>query len=283
MNKVREVARSAVNFIADNGIQVAETLLFLILIILILSAKIFSWSTLFLYWLIEKFGIDTLSPLLDSGVGGIIFLIILIVALDWFVREKINKDKVMNWGNRYHDYPYWWYLYCAKVLGFKQCSLIRVPIYMQFKLIVNDVFDNYPFDENLFREMEDESEIKIDTRDITGAGVINLILEDTYPIKLEQIPVEKRALPLIRISRNDAEHLERHYSRKFVEAVANQMRHLDAGVSIDVYATTNPKNTKYIVEEAFKMGGRGNISHLYVYQQSSENGRIFEPKGHKIY
>ena len=271
------------NFVTGNGIQIAETVLLVVPFFLLLSAKIYSGSELIFDWLIEKLEIEALSSLLNSISGGIIFTIILIAAIDWVIREKINKGKVMNRGDRYHDYPYWWYVYCAKVLGFKQCSLIRVPIYMQFKLIVNDVFDNYPFDENLFRELAGEPEIKIHTDDVAGAGVINLILEDTYPIKLEQIPAEKRALPMIRISRNDDEHLERHYSKKFVEAVANQMRQLNAGVSINIYATTNPKNTKYIVEEAFKMGGRGNISHLYVYQQSSDNGRIFEPKGYKIY
>ena len=75
-------------------------------------------------------------------IAALLFLLILFK----FVRAK-NKEKTFNKGSQYHNHSYSWYWFCSKILGYSKCSLIRVPIYMQFKLAINDVFDDYVVEE----------------------------------------------------------------------------------------------------------------------------------------
>lgn len=52
---------------------------------------------------------------------------------------------------------------------------------------------------------------------------------------------------------------------------------------LNIYATTNPMNTKMLAHKVFTQGDRGNIKHLYVFQQEREEPRSYEKKGHKIF
>ena len=58
---------------------------------------------------------------------------------------------------------------------------------------------------------------------------------------------------------------------------------LENGVTVNVFATTNPMNTINIASRVFKNADRGNIDSLYVYKQKNIGGREFESKGKKIY
>lgn len=197
--------------------------------------------------------------------------------------RKHNKEASMNLRNVYHNYPYFWYCYCAKFLGIGNCDLVLVPIYMQFKLVIQSIFNNYPLNENDYPVMVDEPDIKVTkTNWSSNLHEINMILEDTYQIEIEQIPSEKNKLPTIKVSRNDGS-VGRHFSPKFIESVINETRGLSNGVRVNVYATTNPLNTYNIAKRAFRNATRGNIAELYVYQQESTGDRLFKDKGRKIY
>ena len=104
---------------------------------------------------------------------------------------------------------------------------------------------------------------------------INFILEDTYAIEQQQIPASKRELPTVRISRNAGKRNGRHYSSKFIEATVDAVREFNQNIVVNVYATTNPMNTLHIARNAFASADRGNIKHLYVYQQSNREPRNF--------
>lgn len=196
--------------------------------------------------------------------------------------RKINKRFVMNKLLVYHDYPFWWYWFCAKILGIKKCNLILVPIYMQYKLVINSVFDEYPLDDNDYPESDDEITI-IEKNTDAGKNEINVILEDTYTIDYDQIPSQKRNLYTIKISRNNGLSNGRHFSSYFIESITNVIRKREFVDIINIYATTNPKNTLYIAKHVFALDYRGNINHLYVFQQKKDAGRPFSCKGHKIY
>lgn len=73
--------------------------------------------------------------------------------------RKYNYDKSVsvNKFNCYHNYPLPWYLFCAKILNIKNCNLILVPIYMQFKLISRNVFEHFPLNESEYPPEKDES------------------------------------------------------------------------------------------------------------------------------
>ena len=52
---------------------------------------------------------------------------------------------------------------------------------------------------------------------------------------------------------------------------------------VNVYATTNPLNTKNIASSAFKLGGRDNFNEVSVFQQERDGIRKFNNKGIVVY
>lgn len=258
------------------------------LVIVAFGVYILDISSLFKNYLMEyelkpEIGNIILYYLLN--IGNIGFLIVLLGGLLKIFRE-FNKDFIMNSSNVYHDYPFFWYWFCARILGIKKCNLILVPIYMQFKLVIEDIFNEYPLDEADFPVIKDEVDSaveKINTGMDMELSEMNLILEDTYVIELRQIPFSKKNLPTIKISRNINNDHTRHFSPKFIQKISEEIRKLPQINRINIYATTNPMNTLRIIRTTFKMADRGNVDHIFVYQQENKGIRVFCEKGYKIY
>jgi len=218
--------------------------------------------------------------LLQSGnwvIGGIATVTLLLKF------RKLNKDKMFNTMNVYHDYSYAWYWFCAKILGYKKCNLKLVPIFMQFKLALNDTFNVYYVGEEDDYPVKEEEIIninKLSCNPITNE--INLVFADTYPIIKEQIPRNQRDLSTIFISRNQGD-FNRYFSPQFIGTINNEVRQLPRNVKrVNIYATTNPKHTLKIASSAFKLADRGNIDKLVVFQQGKDGARRFERKGRTI-
>lgn len=207
---------------------------------------------------------------------------IFLFVLALFAVRKWNKDYMFNKGNEYKNYPYCWYWICSKILGYTECNLILVPIYMQFKLIIRDTFCKYYCGE-LDKKPDDIISVqKINFEDVSNE--VNIIIADTYPLEMNQIPTGKRSKPTIIISRdNDTDH-NRYDSPELVQNVVNEVRNLPIKVkSINIYATTNPCNTMKIVKNAFKLGGRSNLDSITVFQQNRTSRRKFEKKGVSVF
>ena len=197
---------------------------------------------------------------------------------------KLNQGFIMNGKRVYHDYCYGWYWLCAKILGIKSCDLVLVPIYMQFKLVIRATFSDYPLDETEYPLIQNESESTItELNHDKQTREINLVLEDTYVINEQQIPKSKQGYRTIKISRNNGADSSRHFSQKYIDTIIICVRSMRRKVTINIFATTNPLNTKHIANRAFGLGERGNIEHLYVFQQSKDGRRMFESKGHKVF
>ena len=198
--------------------------------------------------------------------------------------RKRNSESIINKGNRYHLTGYFYYWICSKILGFKKCSLILVPIYLQFKLTINSVFEEYRVgNDDDYRKIEDEEiSVKVKFNNNKYTKEVNLILIDTYDITYTQIPKDKHNLTTINISRKDVDGI-RSYSPNFIYKITEEVRKLPYCVKkINIYATTNPKHTELIARNVFQLGNRGNIESLIVFQQKSSGKRIFD-KGYKIY
>lgn len=274
--------KKCISFVKDNFFIIAEIIVFII---------IAYGLSLVPNTLVEKFSeptgfADIFFSIIVSCYGKIgIWLIV--SAMIYGKMRKFNADLVMNKGNRYHCSCYCWYWFCSHILGIKKCNLILVPIYLQFKLVINDVFEEYPFDEKRFPTLSQDT-VTVEELVPAATGVndseINLVLEDTYPIEINQIPERKRNLFTIKISRNRPDNIgQRYYSTQFIETVQSIVRHLPDSITVNIFATTNPVNTRYIAQNTFQLANRGNIECLYVYQQSSVGNRNFESRGHKIY
>lgn len=197
-----------------------------------------------------------------------------------------NKNIVLNRGNYYHNYPLWWYRYCSLVLGIKSCNLVLVPIYMQFKLVINAVFSDFPLIESDYPLVKENSKSKVVWHNVEQSEQeINVILEDTYKVDISQLPGSKRSLKTVKISRDEFIDGNRRYNPLFCEAVNSVIRSIPTIEVVNIFATTNPKHTIEIARKVFLQAKRGNVNALYIYNQDDKvkATRAFEEKGHKVY
>lgn len=110
----------------------------------------------------------------------------------------------------------------------------------------------------------------------------NLIIADTYPINKEQIPENKRNLDSIWIKRENSSISTRVYSPKLINEVSENVALIQkAGAKINLYLTTNTKNTEKIVKDVFMKGDRSSYE-IEIFLQESNGGRKFKEKGIKV-
>lgn len=272
--------KKCIDFITCNVRQLIEVLLIMVAVAI---PWVIDLKELFKDYLANSsLAPDNIIYHMAIAYGGYVASIFLTLFLLVSIR-KFNENHVMNRRIEPHDYCFFWYFFCAKVLGIKKCNLVHVPIHMQFKLVIRGTFEEYPLvDEEFPVSKVDECRVSKVNSD-TSKGEINIILEDTYIIEDCQIPESKKDLFSLRISRNDGKNKVRHYSENFVQEVTNALGEFERIPIANVYATTNPKNTYQIARRVFAIKGRGNIDRLYVFQQHGEGQRGFEPRGHKIF
>ena len=229
------------------------------------------------------------SPDFDTAVyyylmkaGNIsIGILLFVYALFKFVRS-LNKETVLNKGNRYHNHSYAWYWFCSSVLGYESCNLILVPIHMQMKLVIRDTFKHYPIDEDMFPKGNDEVFVEC-SNGKKEADEINLVLEDTHFISDKQINKAYSTIQTIRISRKIENEGTRSYSNFFVDQVVSTLRGLPEETIVNIFATINPKHCFEISKKGIALANRGNLKHVNVFQQTDfSEKRSFEVK-HKIY
>ena len=220
----------------------------------------------------------------NKPITSVLFFIIAI-----FVSSKLNKDIILNSGNQYHRHSYLYYWLCSHILRIKSCSLIRIPIYMQFLLINRDTFTNYDFGESeLYKEIEEEliETKKINITNENYTKWINVVISDTYQIEDGILPSSVLSNSTIIIQRKNNEvDKTRVYSHPLITTVRNCINTIGGKHSLNIFATTNAKNTYYLVNNVFKAAGRDNIEQLRVYSQpyGEKNVWKFEDKGIKIF
>lgn len=213
--------------------------------------------------------------------GGNVYIGVVLFFMIASMFHRMNEGRTLNRGNRYHEHTMIWYWLCSKVLGYGTCSLVRVPIATQFKLVLDDTFDKYDFGD-IAEEADEDAEIETSpSPNTTGFPSssdqirwVNLLISDTYPIIIDLLPDDccENSTVIVRRMANK-ESFARRYSPKLVDSVTNVVRSLPQGSCVNVFATTNPKNTYEIINKVFKTGGRDNISALYVYKQQDGNSK----------
>lgn len=218
---------------------------------------------------------------------GDVFLGLGLVFLLYFFLLKKNSSETINNGNRYHNHPYFYYWICSHILGYKKCSLILVPIYMQIKLVINDTFKEFDYgEEELYSNDNDISFSvrKTNLENLDSSIQVNIVISDTYNIKEIYLPHIYLSNPTITIEKvySSNEH-SRVYSPKLIQIISNEILSIP-GKQINLFATTNAKNTYYITKSVFKKADRNTIKDLYVFQaeKKNENDWVFKENGHRI-
>ena len=273
--------RKLINNISSNERQIIEML---VLVIAVIIPCFVNLQDIFKEYLNDH----PLSPdnfiwhiaiMRGEHVESVILFFAVLIAI-----RKFNQGYTMNRKRLYHDYCYSWYWFCAKILGIKSCDLVLVPIHMQFKLVIRATFSEYPLDEKEYPVDDTESDIIVSIfNSEEQSREVNLILEDTYTIDEKQIPKTKSGLRTIKVSRNNGNDNAHHFSQKYIDKITNVIAELKGKPNINIFATTNLMNTKHIAKRVFGSGERGNVEHLYVFQQEKDGRRCFDNNGKKIY
>lgn len=255
----------------------------LILICLPISLSvIFPFTDLF-YSLISIIGIEVeylekflISVLLNDNVisiilGGILSLILFLLL------RRINREQLFNKGNIYFNQSYFCYYLGGKILGYGKVTLVKVPIQIQYKLVVNEVFNEILVDSNAITKDEEVRVLQLNMNQVSNE--INFILSDTYLTRLNELPLEKAHLPTIIIERTTEFDGIRTINQSFINEVRKQTNFYSREFEqINLFATTNTNHNKVIFEQCFKNGNRTGFNKIAIYEQksiSNESGRTF--------
>ena len=218
---------------------------------------------------------------------GDVFLGLGLVFLLYFFLLRKNSSETINNGNRYHNHPYFYYWICSHILGYKKCSLILVPIYMQIRLVINDTFKEFDYgEEELYSNDNDISfNVKKTNFEHQDSSIqVNIVISDTYNINEIYLPHTYLSNPTITIEReHSSDENSRVYSPKLIQILSNEILSIP-GKQINLFATTNAKTTYYITKSIFKKADRNTIEKLYVFQaeKKNENDWVFNNTAHKI-
>lgn len=228
------------------------------------------------YGILSLFTIDTTS--LDYAIKSItsnekIISIICGIILSVFLYFRIkraNTEKLFNTGNGYHDYPLMIYWIGGKILGYGKVTLVRVPIYLQYKLLLADIFPNTIVDSDV--ENKEKAVNVIEKNMEQPSDEINLILMDTYKITEDQIPLTKKDLPTIIIQNGTDFGGHRFFNPEFVRMIREKTNLYSRTFKIvNIYSTTNTNHNEAIINKCFKNGNRTGFKNITVYQANRED------------
>ena len=169
------------------------------------------------------------------------------------------------------------------VVAFDEKDGLKIPnalcLHINFHIIILSLYTDLEIDK---KENDTISVSKSNFSHETDE--VNVMISDTYPLSLSQLPEIKKNIPTLLISRNNTNDVNRYDSPELVRCVVNEVRSLNNNIKkVNVYATTKPLNTKNIASSAFKLGGRDNFNEVRVFQQERDGIRKFNNKGIVVY
>lgn len=216
---------------------------------------------------------------INGDITNIIIKIIIVICLYFLINRHNNEIEFLN-GDVYGNVPFFFY-YIAKYLGYKKISMIRKPYDIQFKILKKGLFDV------LDDEIVEDNDVKAYTNKeefnySNNLRECNLVIQDTYPISKEQLPESKRKFDTIWIKREKSKIGTRVYSPNLINEVAESVALIqETGATINLYLTTNTKNTEKIIKEIFMKGNRSKYD-IRIFLQKADEGRNFKEKGKKV-
>src|SRR5690625_3816068 len=176
--------------------------------------------------------------------------------------RKINDQALFNKGDIYLEIPYFIFR-IATYLGYKIITLVRLPIGLQYKIVISDLFEKTETENHI--EKNNIIKIKVYNKESELRDEVNLLLSDTYKVKENQIPLDKRNLRMIHIDSGVDKEGTRIYNSDFVAEIETQVHSLSKECKrINVFSHTNTHHNKSIIQGAFKKGGRDVLEELYV-------------------
>lgn len=227
---------------------------------------------------VSKFDESIKSIIKNETVISIVCGAILSIII-YFLIRRVNKNKLFNTGDKYNDHPLWVYWLASKILGYGKVSLVRVPIYLQYKLLLNDIFPETIVD-SAVKEI-DQSVVVTERNMEYPSNELNLVLIDTYEIANSQIPLNKYHLPTLFIRSGNETDSNRSLNPEFIKEIRKKTNdHSKSYKQLNVFSTTNTNHNQLIVYKCFKNGNRTGFKNIFVYQAS--RGDFVFNRGYKV-
>lgn len=256
-------------YIAFNIIIPIILIFILPIIIFIFAIQYFSISEINLLFTTLQINEDVDIPNYISYLS-VCTMIIVLFSILFIALRNFNKNRVFLSGNIYGTSYYIFYK-LAKILGFNKISLIRKPYYIMFKIVLNDDFEELV---NLSKENEQlcsEISIKVDEskfHNINNLRECNLVISDTYKIKVEQLPIDKQDIDTIFIERIGHEGIRVSSPELVNEVRKSVIKIMNTGAKINLFMTTSTLNTYRIIRDCFMQADRDKVE-LEIFQQNT--------------
>ena len=272
-----------INRIKDWKIQIAQLFLPLLVIPIILSFDIpkfikdllthanVSISELEWYWRLA----------INLSKWELIFLVLVVIY--YFIRKYNGKQVLKQNLNVIVWHSFVGYRICRYILNYRKISLTRVPIPVQFKLVLENIFKEYEFNEGITEKEEGTDTVSAQRFQADPfTSTINLALADTYPLNWKRLlPASALNLTTLVIDRVGQKGV-RYYSKDFVNTISESVHGLpDNVVEINIFATINAAHVFHIAREVFQTGARDGIKRIRVYEQT-KGIWVFEGKNVEI-
>ncbi|MFJ5621243.1 hypothetical protein ACIQD3_00665 [Peribacillus loiseleuriae] len=247
-----------------------------ILILLPTAVSVFYPLQKIVYVFLSLLTIDTTN--LDNVIKSItsnektisIICGIILSVFFYFWRKRANTEKLFNTGDSYNNYPIWIYWIAGKILGYGKLTLVRVPIYLQYKLLLADVFPNILVDSDI--ENKEQAVIVLEKNMEQPFDELNLILMDTYEITEDQIPLNKINLPTVIIQKGNDFEGHRIFNPEFVKVIREKTNlYSRTFKQVNIFSTTNTNHNNAIISKCFKIGNRTGFKNILVHQANREN------------
>lgn len=270
-------------YIIFNIIMPILLIFILPIMIFIFAIQYFSISEINLLFITLQLNGNTEIPNYISNLS-VITTIIVLFSIIFIAIRNLNKNRVFLSGNIYGTNYYIFYK-LAKLLGFKKISLIRKPYYAMFKIVMNNEFDELVNLNKENIELNSDISIRVDEskfHNINNLRECNLIVSDTYKIRLEQLPIEKQDIDTIEIERIGHDGI-RISSQEIVNEVRKAVIKIVAtGAKINLFLTTSTLNTYQIIRECFMQADRDKMELEIFQQDTTTRDKKFKDKGKKV-
>lgn len=185
-----------------------------------------------------------------------------------------NKERIFNISNIYYDMNYFYFLIAAKLLGYTKVNLVNVPIYLHFLICFKGHFQEVIFADT--EEIDKTVAVKL-INESYGSDTINIIIKDTYDITEDMLPETIRDLPILIVDNYINTQNQRLYNKNLEKQLKIQIdKYSDKYPAANIFATTNTKTSKSLIDYCFKTAGRNGFKKVYVYKQ--ERDRTFKEK-----
>lgn len=244
-----------------------------------------------IYWICFNVPVEIIFESVGSIIGPISFankqisllgqkliiFLILICTYTKTIRSLHGNKIIFHDGDYYKDYPYLVYWIGSKILNYGKCSLKGIPLYLQFKLLLNNIYscfltgDDPNEAENEKYYVEDKVKPIVKTHySKKDSKFVNLVLCDTYDIKDEMLPSKIFEENYVIIKRTKNFDGNRKYNQCFIDEINKVLNNLEGKIdTINMYATTNPRHNKEIVHRVLSKNGRTSVIHINIAKQNN--------------